>query len=229
MKRIRATLMNDALQQFRNGFYYATAFVALIDALLVSQVPGSQLRWLLPAVVNNNLVVVTFYFVAGLVLLERTEGSLQARVVTPLRAGEYLASKTATLAALSLAPNLLAVGIATGWSFAALPMVAGMLLASALLVLFGFAAVARYASIGEFLLPSVGYVMVLMLPLVYAAGWDHWLLYLHPLQAPLVLLRAGVEPAAPWQVLYGLGYGGLWLWLAARIALARFNHLLDAE
>ena len=48
---------------------------------------------------------------------------------------------------------------------------------------------------------------VLFVPLLpYVAGWDAWPIYLHPVQAPLVLLRAAVEPLAGWQIAYALLY-----------------------
>lgn len=47
----------------------------------------------------GNLPLATFFFIAGLVLLEKGEGTLEAQIVTPLTAGGYLASKILTLTA----------------------------------------------------------------------------------------------------------------------------------
>ena len=64
---------------------------------------------MLPAVVFGNLVAVNFYFMAGLILLGKGEGTLEAQVVTPLAYWEYLVSKTVTLAALSLVEQFVIV------------------------------------------------------------------------------------------------------------------------
>ena len=52
MKRLLATLRTDVRLQFRNGFYYATAFVVALWVLLFSQLhvgPGGlDVGWLLP-------------------------------------------------------------------------------------------------------------------------------------------------------------------------------------
>jgi fluoroquinolone transport system permease protein len=46
------------------------------------------------------------------------------------------------------------------------------------------------------------------------------LLYLHPLQGPLILMRAAFGPLAAWQLVYGLLASALWLgagaWLCRR-------------
>src|SRR5438034_593057 len=81
---------------------------------------------------------------------------------------------------------------------------AGVALAAALYCLAGFIVVARYTAVNEYLLPSGAYIAALWIPLIadLAQSW-HWLLYLHPISAPLALIRAAFEPAMSWQVWYG--------------------------
>jgi fluoroquinolone transport system permease protein len=226
MRRLRATLWCDLRLQYRNGFYYAAAFVAALWMLLLAQVPAASLSWLLPPLVLGNLLINTFYFVAGQVLLEKGEGTLEAQVVTPLRVREYLASKALTLGALSLLEALAYVLIAYGPRFRLLPFAAGVLLISAMYVLYGFVVVARYDSINEFLFPSVLYTIGLGLPLLdYFNLVRSPLVYLHPVQAPLVLLRAAFQPVDAWQMVYGVLYAGLWVglvYLLSRRAFLRF-------
>ena len=52
---------------------------------------------------------------AGLVMLEKGEGSLEARVVTPLRSGEYLLVKVMALSLLVLAENLIIAALFSGF------------------------------------------------------------------------------------------------------------------
>ena len=128
---------------------------------------------MLLAVVLGNLVMINFYFVAGLVLLEKGEGTLEAQVVTPLASWEYLAAKTLTLAALAVVEQVVIVWSAYGGGFAAGPLVAGVVLAGVLYTLTGFLLVARYRSINEFMFPSVFFTTVLSLPLLHYFGlWD---------------------------------------------------------
>ena len=226
MHRLAATVRLDLRLQMRNGFYYAVAFVLACWFVVLTRLPPIDWGYLLPAVVFGNLVMVNFYFVAGLVLLEKGEGTLEAQVVTPLADWEYLASKTLTLAALSLVEQVIIVWSAYGGGFAAGPLVAGVVLAGVLYTLTGFLLVARYRSINEFMFPSVLFTAVLSLPMLHYFGlWDTWLLHLHPFTAPLVLLGGAFRPIAPWEWAYGVLYSAAWaglLLLAGRRAFDRF-------
>ena len=226
MHRLAATVRLDLRLQMRNGFYYAVAFVLGCWFVVLTRLPAIDWGYLLPAVVFGNLVMVNFYFVAGLVLLEKGEGTLEAQVVTPLADWEYLASKTLTLAALSVVEQVVIVWSAYGGGFAAVPLVAGVVLAGGLYTLTGFLLVARYRSINEFMFPSVLFTTVLSLPMLHYFGlWDTRLFHLHPFTAPLVLLGGAFRPLAPWEWAYGVLYSAAWaglLLLAGRRAFNRF-------
>lgn len=212
MKRLWGTLINDIRLQWRNGFYYVSAVMLALFALLLSQAQRQDLSFLLPAVIVNNIMVNGFYFVAGLVLLEKSEGSLQAQVVTPLRPAEYLASKVLSLTLLSVVENgLLALlvmpgAISAGW------LLWGIVAGVCFFTLAGLVVVVRYEAMNEFLLPSVIITTILALPLLPYFGVGDTALsgalaYLHPLQAVLLALRArtGAAPAG-WQAVYVIGY-----------------------
>ena len=228
MTRFAATVACDLRLQLRNGFYVAVAFVAAVSVAILRLLPAASVAWLLPLVVFQGLVVTSFYFMAGLVLLEKTEGTIAARVVTPLRTAEYLGAKVLTLTALSVAEGVAVVALGApgrvgaaglGW------LTAGLALMAAFFCLAGFAFVARYDSINEFLLPSVAFTAALGLPLVeWISVWSSPLFYLHPFQAQFALVAAAFEPAPAWRLAYGVAYSTLWLipaWIAARRAFDR--------
>jgi fluoroquinolone transport system permease protein len=209
VKRLASTLLCDIRLQQRNGFYAASVFLVAVWAVLFSQVPRTDIGSVWGGVVVANLMITTFYFIAGLVLLERDEGSLAARAVTPLRPGEYLGSKVITLTGLALVENafltllLAALGfvrIGTGFP----RLVLGAALISVLLCLAGFILIARYRSINEFLMPSIGFAFLLGLPLVDSFGLFRSPLFrLHPVGAALTLM-GGNPPAAA--ALFGVFY-----------------------
>ena len=212
MNRIMATARWDIAIQARNGFYAATAFVTIFWAIIFINLPRLNLDWLLPPLVVGNLLLGTFYFIGGLVLLEKGEGTLMAQAITPLRLGEYLLAKILTLLMPVLAETLVIVVLVAGGHFTLLPLVAGAVLAGAMYCLAGFIAVAPYPAINEYLLPSGMYAALLWIPLLaYMAHWHHWILYLHPFSAPLTLVRAAFEDVPLWQVAYGVIYGVVWL------------------
>lgn len=224
--RLFLATVQDVRLQFRNGFYYASAFVATILVLALLQLPAIDLKPWWPAIILENLVINSFYFMSGLVLLEKGEGTLEALVVTPLRDWEYLAAKSLSLTMLSLAETLVVLLLIQGLSFHWGWLMIGLLLQIGIFALYGFFVVARYDSISEFLLPSVLWTFGYSLPLLhYFNLWRSPLMFLHPIQAPLVLIEAAFRPVPGWQIVYGVLYGGLWLglaFLAARRAFHRF-------
>ena len=113
--------------------------------------------------------------------------------------------------------NVAIVGFASEFHFHLLPLAAGIALASSFYVLVGFTLVVRYDSINEYLFPSFVYTLAFLPPFVHYAGIaEGGLFYLHPLQAPLVLLDAAFRPAAAVWWLYGLLYSTLAAVLAFR-------------
>jgi fluoroquinolone transport system permease protein len=213
-RRLLASARCDVLLQLRNGFYAVTATVVAVWVVLLSQLPPGLVdaAWLLPPLLAGNLLLSTFYFVGGLVLLEKAEGTLGAQAVSPLRGGEYLTAKVLSLGLLSLAENVVLALVLYGGGLRVAPLVAGLSLAAAVYVLCGFAAVARYDSVNAYLPPSVVYAAATQLPIVaYVAGWDGWPLWLHPLHGPLVLLRAAVAPVGGGEVAGALLLSAGWI------------------
>ena len=104
--RLLATMRLDVVNQFRQGFYIAS-LVVLLAVLVAFCLLPVEARVLLPLVLLTNMLLATFVFLAGLVLLEKGEGTLATVIVSPLRAQEYLASKIATLAGLGVLENLI--------------------------------------------------------------------------------------------------------------------------
>ena len=230
MRRLLATMRCDITLQARHGFYYATAFVLIVCVAVISRIPPLNLSWLLPALVLGNLLMNTFYFIGGLILLEKSEGALEAQVVTPLRTWEYLASKVCTLTLLGLVKNLVIVVLFVGLNFNLPLLAASIVLTSALYCLAGIVVVVRYDSINEYLMPSVLYTSFLSAPplLPYLIQWDTWLLYPHPLQATMLLAQAAFRPVADWKIVYGILYPLLWISIMGALSGRAFRRFITA-
>ena len=226
MSRLAATVATDVRVQFRNGFYFATLLVVVFSILLLRWLPGDFARLVLPVVIVENVLLNAFYFVGGLLLLERGEGTFFSQSVTPLRVDEYLASKLLTLTALSLAESLLIGAAMVGFDAQLLFMAFGIGIASALFCLAGVALVVRYHSINEFLMPSVLFAGLLTLPIlgVFDIGEPSWYLP-HPIHGPLILMRIDSSITTP-ALVYAVGYSLLWaipLYAWSRRALQRLR------
>lgn len=212
MTRLTSTLRWDIQLQFRNGFYYASAFVATFTVLILGLFPNTNWRFILPVILFENLLINTFYFISALVLLEKTEGTLEGLIVSPLRKWEYLASKVISLTVLSILESLIVTLIIFRASLNWPIFIIGVIILCAMFALAGFIFVARYDSINTFLFPSIALTTLLSLPIIDAlALWKTPLMLLHPFQAPLLLITAGFQPLPTWQLIYSLLYGTIWI------------------
>ena len=229
MNRLAATLACDIRLQIRNGFYYAAGFVAAINILILAQLPSAALAYWMPPLILSNLLINTFYFIAGQVLLEKGEGTLHAQVVTPLKNSEYLISKVLSLTLLSLAENLLIVLIGYGMEFNIILLVLGMVGAAAMYTLCGFLAVSRYSSINEYLFPSFLYTLAFIPPFLSYASLEGSWLYLHPLQAPLVLVQGAFTGMGMGNLTYGVSYSVLWVVVLFILGQRVFVRFIVAE
>jgi fluoroquinolone transport system permease protein len=230
MSRLLNTIRCDVRLQFRNGFYYATVFMLIFWAVFVKLLPTFNWGLVMPALMLGNLMVTTFYFVGGLVLLEKGEGTLEAQVVTPLCPWEYIASKVLTLTALAMVEGILFALIAIGPNFSLLPLIVGGVSACAIYTLIGFVAVLRYDSISEYLFPSCFYLFILCVPFVPLSGLsDGPLFYLHPLQPALSLMKAAFMPVPRWEFIYGVFCSAVWLVPCFAWGLRAFDRFVIAQ
>jgi fluoroquinolone transport system permease protein len=214
--------------QSRNGLYLVTGLVIAGWVAVRLRLPAEILAdgWLLPPFLVGNVILSTFYFVGGLVLLEKGEATLTAQVVTPLRPAEYLAARVATLTLLTLIENIALAILVFGPGIALLPLAVGVVLAAIIFTLAGFAAVARYDSINAYLMPSVLYTSALSVPMVaYLLGIDGWPLYLHPLAGPFVFLEAAVGSIPAPEMGVAIVSTAAWVTILAAVARRAFDRL----
>ncbi|MAT43606.1 MAG: ABC transporter [Anaerolineaceae bacterium] len=222
MKRLWYTVLTDIQLQWRNGFYAVMGITLFFWVLLRTQAGNWDLNWLMGVFVIGNILITSFYFIAGLVLLERDEGTLTAQAVTPLRPWEYLFSKGISLFILAFVENLVIVVLYAGFDFNWLVLILGLLLSFLLYLFCGLIMITRYASINGFLMPSVLAIGIITIPVIaYVVHWNHWLLYLHPMQAILMVLNGAFIGQNPSMWIYGFSYSILTViglsWLAYQV------------
>lgn len=227
MSRLLSTLRLDLLLQVRYGFYYAAAFVTLLWISLLYPLPTSTLDLVTPLVVFAELAVIGYYFVAGMVLFEKGERTLSAIVFTPLRFGEYLGSKLATLTVMATGASLILVLVAYGTEFDAPSLILGVVLTSVISMLAGFISVLPFDQITRYLIPSQLPLALMSAPLIpFLDIWHNPIFYLFPTHGPLLLLGGafGTNPLAAWQLLYAVFYSLLWICILTFVARKMFTH-----
>ena len=229
MNRFVATLKLDCLIQFRQGFYIVSVIVLLALAFWIPIVRNLA-SVLLPAVLLTNMMISTFVFLAGMLILEKGERTLEGQIVSPLRPEEYLLSKITSLAALALFENVVITGMALSSGFIDnvnwVLIVTGTLLCAVLYTLLGFLTIIRFDSISEFFVPMIVITTVLELPAFVCFGMPEfgWL-YLLPSHGPMLLFLSGQVTLTTGQMFYAVVYPSAWIvaaFLFGRKALRRF-------
>lgn len=165
-------------------------------------------------------------FVAGMVLFEKSERTLDALIVTPLPPRTYLASKVFSLSGFATVESLILVLLTGGpKEVAFLPLVLGVIFLGIMYTLISIAQVVSQTSVTDFLVPGgIISMTLLQIPLLHAFGvWSHPLLYVFPTQATVILLVGAFQPLAPWQWVYGTGYSLLSIAVLAWLARWRFQ------
>lgn len=230
MTRLAAALRLDVRLQARNNLYVIGISLALVLGVVGRFVfPRQALPVVVPAFYLLFIGGSTFMFVASMILFERAEGTLDAIRASPLRVGEYLASKVATLTTFALIESLVVLLLAGGPSgFDPIPLVLGVLALGSFNTMVGIAQVARHRTVTDFLLPGAMIVMLLLqLPIFHFLGlWPGPISYLIPTRAPLLVIEGAFRELSGAEWSYAIGYSAAWLGTAAWLAKRQFvRHL----
>lgn len=233
MKRLIATIKLDMTIQFRNRFYYVGLAVALFFGVGLAQFfDHATVESLLPIMYLFAIGGTTMLYVAGLVLYEKDQNTLDAVIVSPVRTSEYLLSKVLTLTFLASLESLGLLVFAYGLTgFNPLPLFGGVAIMGAMLTLVGFLMVVRYDTITDFLIPALVIGGLLQMPFLHFIGLAESILwYIVPTTAPTLLMTGAWHPLELWQVAYAIGYSALILFICYQWALAAFHkHIILKE
>lgn len=211
MSRLSNTLRLDSLLQARYKVYVIVLGAAVAGGLaLRAVVAPEQLQFFMPVLVMYGVSLTTVFLVGLLLLFERGEGTLDVIMVSPLRPGEYLASKLISLSALALVESAVFAGIAYGLGFSFGWLVLAVIMRASMGVAVGVVVGVRYNSITRFLFPGILASLAFDLPnFWYFEIWPTSLFYLWPSMPPLLLAKTAFFPVDPLQLVYAFGYGTL--------------------
>lgn len=221
MNRFRAAFALEWTVEWRYRIPAVALIMTAVWTMVLLTLPTLVARGAGPVILTIDTATFGSFFIAALVLFERGEGALAALTVSPLRFGEYLAAKVATLTVLSVVsavPIALAAGLAN-------PVMAllGVALLSVLFLVLNFAVVVRQRSLTRFLtVAPLPLVPLIAAPLAHLTGVvDHPFLYVVPTTGVADVLRAGLDPAG---TAAALGYLVVAIAAATWFAWRRFTH-----
>lgn len=198
--RLLSTIINDIKIQFRSGFYYAYLFVCVLYILVVFQLPSAYKAYGVFFVIFTDPTVLGFYFIGGIILLERRQKTLTSLFVTPMRLNEYIISKVVSLGVLALISSLLIAIILLGFNFKILVFILTVILASFLFTLIGITLGVRAKDINRYLFVSALYLLPIIFPVLGFLGvLNKYLFMIIPTYSILNLLNYSIlgEKLAP--------------------------------
>ena len=213
MSRLFSLLRWETTVQFRQGIFYAAAFVAALFSLIIYWIPEAGIEPVLVSILFFDLSVFGILFMPGLYYLEKGDRVLEGLVVTPLRVWEYLSAKIFVLSmaalAVGVAVTLIVYGVELNWLW----FVVGMLAMSYPLSLLGFVIATRYNGINEYLVPAAFFLGVIQVPLLtYFDIVPPPVLYLLPSGPGMIFLTATFGSVPLWQLIFALLYTAV-LWV----------------
>ncbi len=209
MNRWSSALRLEATTQVRQRFIHAAALSGLLWLALLLPMPVAVRPVVEPYVLVGDIAIIGFFFIGGSVFFEKQERTLGAVICSPLRFWEYLSVKVLVLMCVSLTVALVVVGLTRGVGPHLLPIAAGVVLGTLVMLLVGFASSLPFASVSDWFLSATVPLAVLSLPVLHLSGvWPNPVLYLIPTQGPLLLFAAAFDQVtlAPWQIVYAVAY-----------------------
>ena len=228
MRRVLAAMQRDLRLAWRQGLWLAYAVVCLAY-VLVLQLFAPELRGLLTVlVVFSDPSVLGFFFIGGLMLLERNEGTLYGAFASPLRVEDWMLAKLGSLTALALAASFAIALPLCGGGVRPLWLAAAVIPTSTCFVLVGIIAGTRFSTVNRYLIGGGVLSMPLLLPMLAPLGIvDTPAFDLLPSAASLDLLDVGLgrAPVRAWPAVRGLAVLGLWnllFWQWARTWMRRY-------
>lgn len=217
MKRVLSAVWFDILFQFRHGFYFAYLFVTLFYLILLFYLPGAVAEKSIPFILFTDISVLGFFFIGGILLLERGQHTLEALFVTPLRVKEYLLAKYISLSILASLATV-SLFLAVGGNVLFLPFLLLIVWSNMFLyTLFGIALVSNVKNVNHYFIYGVPVGVILFLPLLsFFDIWEIPLLYLLPTEPTLELLCGEFSWAAVFIVF-------IWILLAWKVGYKQFS------
>lgn len=175
--------------QFRHGFYYAYAVLAIMYILALRILPASFSYPALTFILFTDIVALGFFFVGAVVLLEKGQHITQSLFTTPLKLTEYILAKQLSFLILSVGSTLLIMLGAMLWGKNIQWFLPGVILSATVYTLFGLVVAARARHVNDYFVKALGVGILMSTPILgYLGLIDTPLFYLIPTRATLTLL-----------------------------------------
>ena len=218
--RFTQVFFGDVRYQLKYGFYLIYAVISAIYIGIIRILPVEIQQFGAAFIIWSDPAALGFFFIGGIVLLERGEGLHSYFSILPVTMSEYLWSKVVSLSVISTLTGLLIAAIGLSGEVAYQFLIPGLLVGSILFTFFGLAVGFRARSVNHYMAMSVPMGVLLMGPSILTViGVTNPILEVLPATLLLRILYASVGIAVPYPVLFAVV--GLFVWLIPSFWLAQ--------
>jgi len=213
--RTLSAILYDIKFQMRHGFYYAYAFVSLLYIMLIRVMPVDTREYISILIIFTDPTVLGFFFIGGIVLLEKDQGIFSSIFVTPLKVREYIAAKLVSLTLISLLSSLVIAYFSTPGSFNPVLIIIAVATSSVFFTLMGLTLAVRVKSINGYILASPFFLTLFVMPLfAYLKFFEFPLNRLLPGHGSLQLLSGAYKGISLCNGLYSIILIMIWIVIA---------------
>ena len=209
----------DIRYQIKYGFYFLYTVISLLYLSILLFLPENMARPAAAIIILTDPAALGFFFIGGMILLERGEGIHTYFSILPTRNREYVLSKVLSLSIISTIVALFIAGIMFRSEVNYLLLSLGVFAGASVFTLFGLAVGTVAKSINHYFVIGVPAGILLMAPafLIYL-DLNNFLLEILPATLLLRLLYASLHLEIPYSPILSLV--GIVLWCVPAYLIA---------
>lgn len=201
----------DVKFQVRHGFYYAYALVSVLYIVFLRIMPVDTREYMSIIILLSDPTVLGFFFIGGIVMLEKDQNIFASLFVTPMKVGEYITAKLASLTLLSMLSSAAIAFFSTAGSFNPMLLMTAVATSSVFFTLAGIALAVRVKSINGYLIASPIFLMPFILPLFgFLKLFSSPVYYILPGYSSMQLLAGAYRGISYTDLLYSLVLIVIW-------------------
>lgn len=224
---MRALLKKEILLQWRQGFWLVYFIVSLIYVIILLNLPKQNRMIVSLIMILSDTTMLGIIFIGALVLLEKQQNVVQALFVTPLKASQYIWTKTIALSLIAVSMSILVylpVASVSGYTILLFLTIA---LTAGIFTMIGLGIAAGVKGINNYFGTIMGASMLIALPIVpYLLLDQHPALLFLPYLASLDLMLGAFEPIPGWRIILDLALLAGWGSIAFIYSRKRVNKFL---
>lgn len=228
LSRFIILLRHDLRLESAYGILAAYAFVIISYLVILLVFRDIIPNWLIAVIIYTDPTVLGFFFLGGLMMLEKSENTREALTITPVSALEYILSKFTSLTLVALCAVALLGYIANAQNL--LLLLVSVIPASLFFVCLGILVARKMKTVTGYLIGSIPVITPIVLPmfLPFTAYYATWMNIIPSTgQFWLMLVALGTVSATVTEIALTLVaislFSGLLLWLANRSLQQEFG------